>query len=97
MKVFAKCVQIAFLVAIAGTIGQAPLEAFPSPAAKEVIVKADHSFSEAVDKGDASAVGAILDQQFEWTNPEGATSTKDEALKNLAALKGKGEAATDTR
>ena len=97
MKVFAKCVQMAFLVAIAGAIWQAPAEAFPSPAAKELIVKADHSFTEAVDKDDASAVAAILDQQFEWTNTEGATSTKDEALKNLAALKGNGEAATNTR
>jgi uncharacterized protein DUF4440 len=97
MKVFAKCMQVAFLLAIAGAIWQAPVEAFPSPAAKEAIVKADHSFTEAVEKGDASAVAAILDQQFEWTNTEGATSTKDQTLKNLAALKGNGEAATDTR
>ena len=97
MKVLAKCAQLAFLVAIAGAIGQAPLEAFPSPAAKEVIVKADHSFTEAVDKGEESAVAAMLDQQFEWTNTEGATRTKDESLKDLASLKGNGEAVTDAR
>lgn len=97
MKFIAKCAQLAIFVSVAAAIWQTPLHAFASPVAKEVIVKADHSFTEAVDKGEEGAVAAILDKDFEWTNTEGATSTKDDVLKNLAALKGSGAAASDTR
>lgn len=50
------------------------------------VVQADRSLTEALAKADKTAVGALLDDNFEWTNADGKTRTKAEALQNLTAL-----------
>ncbi|MFZ0885955.1 MAG: nuclear transport factor 2 family protein [Candidatus Acidiferrales bacterium] len=97
MRVLSKRWWLVFLLGIFGALWHAPLSAYPAPADKQAIVKADQAFVEAAGKQDEKAVAAILDKQFEWTNAEGSTRTKDESLHGLPALKGNGEAATDTR
>ena len=46
----------------------------------------DRSWVAAVGKGDATAAGALIDAQFEWTNPAGQIRSRAEALANFSAL-----------
>jgi hypothetical protein len=46
----------------------------------------DSALLAAVGKGDATAAGALLDSQFEWTNAAGLTRNSAEALANISAL-----------
>jgi hypothetical protein len=53
---------------------------------EKAVIQADHSLAEALGKADKAAVGALLDEKFEWTDVDGKTRTKAEALQNLTAL-----------
>jgi hypothetical protein len=55
-------------------------------AGEQVVVNADHSFLEALTKHDKAAVGNLLDANFEWTDTEGTTRKKADALQALDAL-----------
>jgi hypothetical protein len=50
-------------------------------------LRADHEFLRAAAKGDKEAVGKLLDADFTWTDAQGKTYTKSEALAELAQLK----------
>ncbi|MBZ5699666.1 MAG: nuclear transport factor 2 family protein [Acidobacteriia bacterium] len=58
---------------------------------EQVAAQADHALNEALGKADKTAVGRLLDADFEWTDVEGKTRTKAETLQALPAL------AADTR
>jgi len=58
---------------------------------EQVAAQADHVLNEALGKADKTAVGRLLDANFEWTDAEGKTRTKAETLQALPAL------ATDTQ
>ena len=73
------------------------LSAFAAPADNQRILDADNSFRQAINKSDGAAVAALLDENFEWTNAEGRTRTKQESLQNPADLKDDGKAATNTK
>ncbi|MGZ3293771.1 MAG: nuclear transport factor 2 family protein, partial [Xanthobacteraceae bacterium] len=48
--------------------------------------KAHAAFVASLRKGDQKAIGAVLDRRFIWTDAEGRTFTRREALKALSAL-----------
>jgi len=58
---------------------------------EQMAAQADGALNEALDKADKTAVGRLLDANFEWTDAEGKTRTKAETLQALPAL------ATDTQ
>ena len=45
------------------------------------VMQADRSFVQAVGKGDAAAIGKMLDAEFIWTDAEGKTLTAEEVLR----------------
>jgi hypothetical protein len=71
----------------------------PVSAAEEhqTVLQADHALIEALGKADQKAVSALLDEGFEWTDVEGKTQNKKEALQNLAALAKDSEGDTDVK
>ena len=46
----------------------------------------DHALTQALEKGDKSAVGALLDAKCQWVDVTGTVRNKAEALENLAAF-----------
>ena len=48
--------------------------------------QADQALLAAARKSDATAAGALLDNDFEWTTPVGVSHKRDETLANLSAL-----------
>jgi hypothetical protein len=66
-------------------VGMAALTSWPVAAAGEdqTVLQADHAFAQALAKQDKKALGAILDSNFLWTDPDGKTLTKAEVLQNL--------------
>jgi hypothetical protein len=71
--------------------------AVPTTDEEQAILEADHALAEALGKADKTAAAALLDESFEWTNREGKTRTKAEALENLAALATDSEGDTDVK
>ena len=49
----------------------------------QTLLQADRAFVQAVAKGDKTALGAILDPRFLWTDADGNTLTKAEVLQTL--------------
>lgn len=81
----------------AGTI--AALASRPVAAAEDekAVLQADHALMEALGKADKTTVGALLDENFEWTDTDGKTQTKAEALQEVAALAKDNEGDTDVK
>ncbi len=52
----------------------------------QTVTAADTAFAEALAKGDRQALGSLLDGAFGWTDADGATHGKAQALDHLAAL-----------
>jgi len=52
-------------------------------AADQSVLQADHEFVQAAAKGDAAAVGKVLDADFTWTDADGKTRTRAEVLDSL--------------
>ncbi|HEY2118568.1 MAG TPA: nuclear transport factor 2 family protein [Candidatus Acidoferrum sp.] len=65
-----------------------PLCAQKTSTGSDVIVinQAEHSFAEALAKGDKAAVGTLLDAKFEWTDADGKMREKAQTLQDLSAL-----------
>jgi len=49
-------------------------------------LQADRALSDALAKSDKALVASLLDDNFSWTNVDGKTRTKDEALEHLSEL-----------
>jgi len=57
-----------------------------------VLFRADRSLAQAIGKADKTAVGALLDADFEWTDVNGKTWTRAQVLQNIANFKIESEA-----
>jgi hypothetical protein len=64
---------------------------------EQAILQADQSLLQALAKADKTAVGALLDANFEWTDADGKTRTKAEALQDVTALAKDNEGDTDVK
>ncbi len=51
-----------------------------------MVLQADHSLGQAIAKKDKTAVDALLDADFTWTDSDGISSTKEQVLQDLAAF-----------
>lgn len=60
--------------------------AAPQATAAAAVQQADQALLAAAAKSDATAAGALLDADFEWTTPVGVNHKRDETLANLSAL-----------
>src|SRR6267142_3900313 len=45
------------------------------------VIQADRAFAQAVAKGDAAAIGKVVDAEFTWTDAGGKTLTREEVLR----------------
>ena len=81
----------------AGTIAALTNRSSAAAEDDQAALQADHALTEALAKGDKPAVGALLDANFEWTDAEGKTRTRAEALGDLAALAKDNEGDTDIK
>jgi hypothetical protein len=59
--------------------------------------QADHSLADALSKGDAKAVAALLDDRFQWVEANGKVHTKAQLLEDLAQFAADNEGALDVR
>ena len=59
--------------------------------------QADHSLADALAKGDAKAVGALLDDRFVWVEANGKMHTKAQVLEDLSAFAKDDEGGLDVR
>jgi hypothetical protein len=64
---------------------------------EQAVLRIDHSLAGAIGKKDRTAVDKFLDANFEWTDADGKTRTKAEALENLTALAAAYEGDTDLK
>jgi hypothetical protein len=64
---------------------------------EQAVLQADKSLVQALGKADKAAVGALLDEKFEWTDADGNMRNKAEALRDLAALAKDNEGDTDVK
>ena len=86
-------VRHTFLVALVATVLAHPASAAIDPA----VVTADGAFVKAATAGDAKGVDALLDQDLTWTDMNGATVTKTQAVKALPTLAITKPAGADTK
>ena len=77
---------LAIAVVFGAGFGVLPGRCSAAAGDEQVVIQADHALTEALGKTDKTAVGALLDANFEWTDAEGKTRTKAETLGDLAAL-----------
>jgi len=96
MKKFATSALVMGLF-FAGTSAGLMNRAAAAAEGDQAVLQADHAFTEALAKGDKPAVGALLDANFEWTDADGKTRTRAEALEDLAALAKDNEGDTDIK
>jgi Domain of unknown function (DUF4440) len=81
------------LCGLAVDVAQAAPPAPPQSAAQQ----ADQKCLSAAAQGNKSAVGALLDAGFEWTDAQGKTRSKAQTLQALRALASSTDAETDVR
>ncbi len=60
--------------------------AVPASGADPAMAQVDRAFAQAVAKGHKGALETLLDEDFTWTDFEGKTVTRTEALRNLPRL-----------
>jgi hypothetical protein len=83
---------VAILAAGTFIIGRA-VPADNEQAAKE----ADRAFMANLAKGDQKAIGSVLDRRFAWSDTEGKTRNRREALKDFSALAAANQGDTDVQ
>jgi hypothetical protein len=59
--------------------------------------QADRNLADALAKGDAKAVGALLDDRFQWVEANGKMHTKAQVLEDLAQFAADNDGALDVR
>ena len=92
---FLACTAVAGIAC--GILFSAPAIASPANDNDAAVVKADHSLSAAIAKGDQAGVDRLLDDRFEWTDSEGNTRTKAETVGNLSAFAAASQGDTDIK
>ena len=61
----------------------------------QAVLQNDRALAETLGRGDKIAVGKLLDANFEWTDVDGKTRTKDQVMQNLAVLAADTKSSTD--
>ena len=56
------------------------------PEDEQAVVQMDRSFVQAAGSGDARAIGALLDANFTWIDPDGIISSREQLLQNAGAI-----------
>jgi hypothetical protein len=79
-----------------GILALALMCSYPASAQESSVKQADEKFVAAVAAGQASVVGALLDQDFTWTDANGRRLDKAEVLKSLPKPPPANEAADST-
>jgi hypothetical protein len=64
---------------------------------EQAALQADRNFNSAAARNDKAAAGELLDVQFEWTDANGKTRSKTEALQNLNVLAADNNGDTDVK
>lgn len=72
---------LAFVMLLTGFLFSATSRNIFAAEGDSAVMQADHQFVRAAAKGDAAAVGKMLDADFTWTDTEGKTLTADEVLR----------------
>jgi hypothetical protein len=72
-----------FSVLLGGILALLSLNSTAAAGDDQYFLQADHEFVQAVGKGDAAAVGKVLDADFTWTDADGKTRTRAEVLTSL--------------
>src|ERR1700680_141936 len=62
---------------------------------EQAAVQAERDWTRAVARNDAAGMSAALDEQFAWTDAQGATRTRAQVMKDLAALAADNQGETD--
>ncbi len=78
-----KVAAVVIMVCAVGVFG--PRQAFASETT-QAVVNADHAFVRALANHDRAGVGTLLDADFTWTDAEGKTVNKAEALRALSSF-----------
>ncbi len=85
MRCFAKYALL-MLIALGGAVIAPRLNQVAAAGEDPAALQADREFVRAAAKGDQEAVGKLLDAEFTWTDSQGKTYTKGEALTELPQL-----------
>jgi hypothetical protein len=64
---------------------------------EQAALQSDRAFQGALKNADKAAVGKLLDTNFEWTDADGKTGNKSEAIENLSALATDNQGDTDVQ
>src|SRR5258708_34365754 len=90
MRCFAKYALL-MLIALGGAVIAPRLNQVAAAGEDPAALQADREFVRAAAKGDQEAVGKLLDAEFTWTDSQGKTYTKGEALTELPQLAVRGD------
>jgi hypothetical protein len=85
MRCFAKY-ALPMLIALGSALLAPRLDLLAAAGEDQAALQADREFVRAAAKGDQEAVGKLLDAEFTWTDSQGKTYTKSEALTELPQL-----------
>ena len=86
MKCFAEY-ALAMVIAVGGAVIAPSLPMLAAAGEDQAALSADREFIRAAAAGEKEAVGNLLDAEFTWTDAQGKTYRKSEALTELAQLK----------
>ena len=96
MKRFVK-LAVVFGIVFGVLFGVLAVRSVAAAGDDQAILKADQSLLQALGKADKTAVSALLDEKFEWTDVDGNMRNKAEALRDLTALAKDNEGDTDVQ
>ena len=96
MRCFAKY-ALPMVIALGGAVIASRVGRLAAASEDQAELQADREFVRAAAKGDKEAVGKLLDAEFTWTDAQGKTYTKSEALTELPQLAVGGDAHVEER
>ena len=85
MRCFAKY-ALPMVIALGGAVIAPRVDRLSAASEDQAALQVDREFVRAAAKGDKEAVGELLDAEFTWTDAQGKTYTKSEALTELPQL-----------
>jgi len=93
----ARVVKVSAMVVLVWTVGVLTPGRALAAEATQAVVDADHAFVQALAKGDKAAVNKLLDPNFTWTDTQGQTVSKAEALRELPSFSSGNPADAETK
>ncbi len=85
MRCFAKY-GLPMVIVLGGAVTAPRVDRLGAASEDQAALQVDREFVRAAAKGDKEAVGKLLDAEFTWTDAQGKTYTKSEALTELPQL-----------